>query len=349
MGRFSFAVLCAALTLPTLSAAAPKDVLHMPSLVSNQSIHAVLLDVKRAGNRLVAVGERGIVLLSDDDGKSWRQAAVPVSATLTAVTFANPRQGWAVGHGAVVLHSDDGGENWRLQLDGNRAAALELAAAETEKDDARIATAKRLKTDGADKPLLAVNFTDDRHGLVTGAYGLAMYTEDGGATWSSWIGRLPNPRALHIYTVAQMGTQIYLAGEQGLFLRSLDGGKHFDALHTPYEGSYFSLTVLPDGVVMVAGLRGKVLRSTDRGESFQTIENPLPISINEIHQNGTNLLLVNQAGGLLQVTHDSQQLTPITLPPGPPLNAVTQAADGTFVGVGFAGPMRLTSSINAAE
>src|SRR5438128_3555138 len=47
---------------------------------------SVFMAVTRAGLRLVMVGEHGIVLLSDDGGRSFRQAkSVPVQSTLTAV------------------------------------------------------------------------------------------------------------------------------------------------------------------------------------------------------------------------------------------------------------------------
>ena len=88
-----------------------------------------MLAITRAGARLVAVGERGSILLSDDSGVSWRQAKVPVSVTLTAVQFPNAKAGWAVGHLGVVLHSADGGETWAKQLDGREAASLVLEAA----------------------------------------------------------------------------------------------------------------------------------------------------------------------------------------------------------------------------
>src|SRR5690349_8937389 len=41
---------------------------------------SLLLDVARAGSRLVAVGDRGHVLLSDDEGGTWRQVIVPTRA-----------------------------------------------------------------------------------------------------------------------------------------------------------------------------------------------------------------------------------------------------------------------------
>jgi photosystem II stability/assembly factor-like uncharacterized protein len=333
--------------------AGSQDVLGQPATQGSQAQHAVLLGVARAGERLVAVGERGIVLISADSGDSWRQASVPVSTTLTAVQFVDAMQGWAVGHGGVVLHSADGGESWQLQLDGVRAAALELAqamaAGRSDMALQRQANAQRLVDDGADKPLLALHFSDARKGIVIGAYGLALQTSDGGQTWVSWMGRLPNPRGLHYYAVAEAGDQFYLAGEQGLLLASNDGGERFSALQSPYEGSYFSLALLPDGAVVVGGLRGKLFRSCDRGHSFKAMANPVPVSINAALVVGQQLLLVNQAGGLLRTAISVDAVRPVPLPPGAPLSAVVQAPDGSLVGVGFAGPVRLASSALAAS
>jgi len=50
---------------------APPAVLEQPALVSPKALGAVMLAVARAGDRLVAVGERGTILLSDDGGRHW--------------------------------------------------------------------------------------------------------------------------------------------------------------------------------------------------------------------------------------------------------------------------------------
>ena len=49
----------------------------------------LLLDVASAGSRLVAVGQRGHIIYSDDQGKTWVQAKVPSRVLLTAVFFAD--------------------------------------------------------------------------------------------------------------------------------------------------------------------------------------------------------------------------------------------------------------------
>ena len=45
--------------------------------VTWRATHGLLLGLARAGARLVAVGNDGHVLLSDDEGKSWRLAKTP--------------------------------------------------------------------------------------------------------------------------------------------------------------------------------------------------------------------------------------------------------------------------------
>ncbi|MBN3816731.1 sialidase, partial [Paraburkholderia sp. Se-20369] len=67
------------------------------------AIHADRLQINglaKAGARIVAVGERGVILLSDDDGKHWRPASVTPDqpSTLTQVRFVTPSLGIAVGH-----------------------------------------------------------------------------------------------------------------------------------------------------------------------------------------------------------------------------------------------------------
>jgi photosystem II stability/assembly factor-like uncharacterized protein len=55
-------------------AAPVADVLDRPATQDRQAARRVLLGLDRMGGRAIAVGERGLVLLSDDGGKAWRQA-----------------------------------------------------------------------------------------------------------------------------------------------------------------------------------------------------------------------------------------------------------------------------------
>src|SRR5262245_18082977 len=74
----------------------------------------LLLDGALAGSEVVVVGERGTILCSADNARTWQAAASPTPATLTAVAFAdNGKHGWAVGHDALILATADGGRTWQ--------------------------------------------------------------------------------------------------------------------------------------------------------------------------------------------------------------------------------------------
>src|SRR6266403_1968946 len=94
----------------------PKELKNLPAMHLANPTHAQMLAVARAGSRSVAVGDHGTVILSDDDGNTWRQAKdVPTRVLLTSVCFIDDKQGWAVGHWGEILHTEDGGETWKLQ------------------------------------------------------------------------------------------------------------------------------------------------------------------------------------------------------------------------------------------
>ena len=154
----------------------------------------VLLGAAQAGKRVVAVGERGIVLGSEDAGRNWRQALTPTSVSLTALRFADATHGYVVGHGGTVLATVDGGQSWTKKLDGRQIAQLELEAAKRGGDPAALKSAERLISDGPDKPLLDLLVFDARRAMVVGAYGMALATEDGGTTWTPWRSRLDHSR-----------------------------------------------------------------------------------------------------------------------------------------------------------
>lgn len=332
-------------------AASPADstlpAYETPAFMAQQATGAGMLAVTRAGSRLVAVGERGIILLSDDQGASWRQAQAPVQVSLVAVQFVDPRSGWAVGHAGVVLHSADGGQTWHKQLDGVQAAQLALQAAQrqaAEPDaDADAATrwvreARQLVQDGPDKPLLDLYFRDERHGFVIGAYNLIFKTDDGGRHWQAWQHRTANPEGLHLYAMKALGGSLYVVGEQGLMLRSHDDGEHFQRLASPYQGTFFGVLETPAHALLAFGLRGAAYRSDDGGLSWLKVSSDTSNTLAA----GTvlpddSLVLVSQTGEVLRSRDDGVSFAPVPNPAPRPLTGVTTTGDSLVLS-GFGGP-----------
>lgn len=310
--------------------------LDRPAVAVRAPERSVLLGAALAGERIVAVGERGIVALSDDGGHHWRQSSTPTSVTLTGVRFLDAKRGWAIGHGGVVLATVDGGVRWTRQLDGRRAAQIVLEAARSTGDGRLVADAERLVADGPDKPFLDL-VIDEKRVLVVGAYGLALASLDGGQSWSSWTARLPNPKGLHIYAARQRADTLLFAGEQGLVLISQDGGHSFKPVETPYKGSFFAAELLAEPASMLlAGLRGNAIRSRDGGAHWTPIASPAPVSITAtaIDAQG-QVLATNQAGLLLSL--QGEQLVPLNAAPLPPLNSLLVQGDGSILALSIQG------------
>lgn len=357
----------AALVLFLLSAIEAKvaeapvnDLLRLPAAKTARPDKGLLLDVARAGERLVAVGEQGRIVTSDDSGATWVQAEVPVCVTLTSVCFPTAQQGWAVGHDGVVLHSSDGGRTWVKQLDGTQLNATAYAQIEKlvgppERREAAADPAglvPRARSDleiyledlelvveeGATWPFLDVWFADEREGFAVGAFGMAAHTVDGGVTWEPILDRLGNAKGLHYYGLAAVGRDLFLVGEEGGLRRSEDGGKTWKALKSPYEGTFFGVIGTSDATaVVVYGLRGKAFRSRDRGESWTPLAAPVGSAWMgaSLLTDGT-LLLSSPAVGGVRSTDGGVTFAAV---PGFPVGAVAAAStrDGGIAAVGTAG------------
>jgi photosystem II stability/assembly factor-like uncharacterized protein len=281
------------------------DPINAPAEVLPLASRSLLLDVARSGERYVAVGARGNILLSDD-GRAWRQSAVPTRTTFTAVATIDA-QIWAVGHDGVIAHSADGGEHWELQRQDPWKAP---AAGDTAVPDPH---------QGA--PLLGVLFLDIHRGYAVGAYSLALKTSDGGATWQPLtvakgqtnadagdeLGpaeknsagknagksdhgdkltfskdelKLGQEATPHFNAIARTGSgALLIVGERGSAFRSRDEGATWQRQQLPYDGSMFGVIGYEADHVLAFGLRGHVYESTDLGEHWTQVATGTELSL----------------------------------------------------------------------
>ena len=319
---------------PTVAVAPGQDRLDRPAQVLPLAARSLLLDVARAGGRVVAVGERGHVLLSDDDGVSWRQARdVPTRTMLTAVWFADAKHGWAVGHDELILGSADGGETWKTLHHAPESQ----------------------------QPLLDVWFADANTGIALGAYGSYFSTADGGRNWIARkfeaapvpvIRPKGSPAPVveddefapdyHLNRIAAAGTRLYIAAEAGQLYRSDDGGSSWVTLPSPYAGSFFGLLPLDGDALLAFGLRGNLFRSDDAGQSWRALASGATAMLTDAVRVGTSqLALVGLSGSVLISGDGGASWTLQQQADRKGLSAVIAGSDGTLLAVGEGGARRI--------
>jgi photosystem II stability/assembly factor-like uncharacterized protein len=266
---------------------------------------SLLLDGVAVEGKLVAVGERGHILLSSDGGATWEQARVPTRATLTGAWFDDVDHGWAVGHDEVILRSTDGGRAWE-----------------------RVHYAPENLW-----PLLDVWFSDARHGIAVGAYSRYLVTDDAGVTWrdrpfeprsasapgdasteessaeaeaeaptgeegdEAWYEEEDLGFDVHLNRIIPAGDRLYIPAEAGQVFRSDDRGETWLRLPSPYEGSFYGALPLDADTVLVFGLRGNLFRSEDAGLNWTPVDTGTEAMLTDgiLTEDGT-IVIVGLAG-----------------------------------------------------
>lgn len=288
------------------------------SVTSAKASHSLLLDVVSLGKRLVAVGDRGHILFSDDNAASWTQAKVPTKQMLTAVFFIDAHNGWAVGHDAQILATTDGGATWTKQFED-----LEREA-----------------------PLLDIWFKDRNNGYAVGAYGALLETTDGGANWEDVSDRMDNEDTYHLNAIGEVkDSGLFIVGEQGAMFRSPDWGKTWETVDSPYEGSLFGVLGTDEpGTLLVYGLRGHLFRSTDFGSSWQAISlttdhnGPLEFGLADGNRLADgSIVVVGHGGTVLKSTDDGRSFSVINRADRLSLAGVAAMENGNLILVGQGG------------
>lgn len=225
-----------------------------PSEMWRLAGQVILNGIERAGDYLIAVGGRGVVLRSED-GTYWHQVGIPTRTMLTRVVFYNERIGWAVGWDGAILRTTDGGKSWKL------------VNWEPKWGD----------------PYFDILPTGPKSATVVGSRGRMLRTSDGGKTWTRVRGKLFKV-GYHFFDIQPIGDSgIILAGERGMIARSLDGGETWKMVKPPYPGSYFGALPIGEWGVVLYGLEGEVYYAPDI-RKLATLKKPLSYSPFTAHQ-----------------------------------------------------------------
>jgi len=184
--------------------------------------------------RLVAVGNGGGVIVSQDGGEHWARADAPAAdgrKFLRVRTFAGG-VAWATGEFGMVLRSEDFGASWREAMPAEDIGWNDVAVR-------------------------------GEQVLVVGEFGRIARSVDGGRSWGEVEAGVESS-----LTSVWMGEGLALAvGLDGHILRSTDQGQGWQRVRSGTREHLCSVAPAPEGFVAV-GNRGVVLTGDRSGGSW---------------------------------------------------------------------------------
>ncbi|PKQ07881.1 MAG: photosystem II stability/assembly factor-like protein [Alphaproteobacteria bacterium HGW-Alphaproteobacteria-11] len=234
--RKFFAVLAFVLAPGIVAAAAGAD----PSVRHQGTSHDALFDIAFDGARGIAVGNRGVVLESDDGGKTWTHGPRPNTELALLGVATNGDRRFAVGQSGQIF----------------RATSRAWTAIES----------------GTDERLFAVAVGSKGTVVVVGAFGTILVSQNDGESWSpvtlDWMAILGDFLEPHFYAAHIDGDTVTIGGEFGLVLRSRDRGTTWTVVHKG-EASIFDFSFNGRGKGLALGQNGLVVRTDDGGASWR--------------------------------------------------------------------------------
>lgn len=299
----------------------------------------LVTSIARQGERLIAVGEQGQILIADAAQGPWRSAQLDKQrgSTFTRARFVGDGVALAVGHDGWIVRSADGGETWNEVFFGG---------------------------DGSD-PLLGLAGPYEGRLFAFGAFGLFAVSDDAGQTWQKRelaieedaaaetapafdpfadpnadpfanfdTGALGGTGHLNDMTQAADGSLI-LVGERGLLLRSTDKGENWKSLPEIYAGSLFGVMTLPSKTLVAFGMRGHAFRSEDNGQTWQEAKVPTATSLFGGTVGAQGQVLLGGAGNtVLSSTDDGKTYTLLTRSAGNTIAALQVLPDDGWLSGG---------------
>ncbi len=235
-------------------------------------------DLVQFDDRVIAVGERGTIIVSVDKGDSWRQthgdAELPV--TLTGVNWLGGSELLAVGHDAVLMHSADAGETWEVLM----------------------------QDDELGEPLLGTWSADGQRIFAYGSFGKFLSSADHGRSWQE---RELDIHGEHLNDLDGDGERLQImVGEMGLVLRSEDHGESWERIEPFYRGSLFGVAYMGNAVWVTYGMRGHVFVSKDDGMNWTQVDIAHRLPLYGHARDDSGLVIVGTGGAYVNLSNEGE-------------------------------------------
>jgi len=258
---------------------------RLPTIVPNLVSVAMSAD----GQRVVAIGDGGVILTSTNGGQDWVTRTSGTTAELSGVSLsANGERVAAVGSDGVILTSDNGGKDWAARTSGTTAQLNGVSfSADGERavvvgSDGVILTSSNggrdwiTQTSGTMKSIFDVSLSSDGQGALAVGYGVILTSRNGGEDWTSHS--IGNRMQVSDISLSADGQRAVAVTPNGEILTSSNGGQDWatqtigtaiSQLPSNTIVQLGSVSLSADGRHAVAvGVAGLILISDNGGQMF---------------------------------------------------------------------------------
>lgn len=238
-------------------------------------------------------GSGGILLATDDGGKTWKKERIFTTDTIRQIYFSDENTGWLLcernifnlgaNSPSYLLKTTDGGNHWEQINFGNarnRIAKIfftkngfglavgELGALFALQDDTKTwkknpSPIRYLMLDGI--------FTDNFHGSMVGAGGTILFTEDAGSNWNqATVFGNEHAKLTSVFFINQKTG--WTVGTNGKIYQTINGGKIWREQTSNVSSNLSDIFFSNTAEGWTVGDDGTILHTTTAGNVW-TLEN----------------------------------------------------------------------------
>lgn len=263
----------------------------------------------RIDDKLVVVGNQGVVLRSSGNGGSWQRLELAGWPALIDVAACPDGRFVALAYDQKIYVSTDHGADWVEHPIETEETPQSVTCAPDDRiwvvgsytsiwSSADSGATWHATTQDEDAIYTTVHFFDAHNGIITGEFGMALRTTDGGATWEA-LPPLPDefyPQEAY-WKDMQTG---WIIGLGGSVLHTTDGGNSWAREETGTQVSLFGIEEV-GGRLYIVGGEGTMLAYHDgRWQSFAHGK-PIRLYLRGITALDGRRCLISGVGGALHI------------------------------------------------
>ena len=282
-------------------------------------------------------GSEGSLLITNDGGVTWEKARKFTGDTIREIYFADQNQGWLLCERDVyslgpsspsyLLKTTDGGLSWeKIEFTGGRRERITdifftrynagFAVGETGALFSLQSDGKTWKKQPAPSRYLLLNgtFFDDMNGVIIGANGTILFTEDAGLSWdrSSVAGNTEARLNSVFFLNKKMG---WAVGTQGKVFQTINGGKYWREQNSNVTKDLNDIFFINTAEGWAVGSDGVILHTLTAGNVWQTDNSKVSHKLEKIVFAGKKGFAVGFGGTVLTYESGAKENKSKFLPP----------------------------------